>query len=67
MRLRARSAAKEKKVMMPGYEQLRDRLVQEGILVEDGEHVQLKKSQLFETHRLRRSPARAPSRQADAP
>lgn len=40
---------KEKKVMMPSYEQLRDRLVQEGILVEDGDHVRLTKSHLFDS------------------
>lgn len=40
---------KEKKVMMPGYEQLRDRLVQEGILVEDGNHVRFTKSYLFDS------------------
>lgn len=40
---------KEKKVMMPSYAQLRDRLVQEGILVEDGKHVRLSKSYLFDS------------------
>ncbi len=39
----------EKKVMMPGYEQLRDRLVQESILVPDGQHVRLTKSYLFDS------------------
>ncbi|HWY89981.1 MAG TPA: GIY-YIG nuclease family protein [Solirubrobacteraceae bacterium] len=39
----------EKKVMMPSYEQLRDRLVQEGILLENGEHVTLTKSHLFDS------------------
>jgi Domain of unknown function (DUF4357) len=40
---------KEKKVMISGYGQLRDRLVQEGILVEEGEHVRLMKSHLFDS------------------
>ena len=40
---------KEKKVMIPSYEQLRDRLMQEGILVEDGDHVRLTKSHLFDS------------------
>jgi Domain of unknown function (DUF4357) len=39
----------EKKVMLPGYEQLRDRLVQEGVLVEDGDHVRLIRSHLFDS------------------
>ena len=39
----------EKKVMLPGYEQLRDRLIQEGVLVEDGDHVRLTKSYLFDS------------------
>ena len=34
--------------MMPSYEQLRDRLVQEGILLENGEHVTLTKSHRFD-------------------
>jgi hypothetical protein len=38
-----------KRVMIPGYEQLRDRLLQEGILVEDGENVKLTKSHLFDS------------------
>ena len=40
---------REKKVMVRGYEQLRDRLLQEGILVEEGEHVRLTRSQLFDS------------------
>lgn len=40
---------RERKVMIPGYEQLRDRLVQEGILVEEGEHIRLLKSYLFDS------------------
>jgi hypothetical protein len=40
---------KVKKVMLPGYGQLRDRLVQEGILVADGDHVRLTKSHLFDS------------------
>ncbi len=40
---------KMKRVMIPGYEQLRDRLLQEGILVEDGENVKLTKSHLFDS------------------
>lgn len=40
---------KQKMVMVPGYEQLRDRLIQEGILVEDGEHLRLTKSHLFDS------------------
>lgn len=40
---------KIKRVMIPGYEQLRDRLLQEGILVEDGENVKLTKSHLFDS------------------
>lgn len=39
---------KMKRVMIAGYEQLRDRLLQEGILVEDGENVKLTKSHLFD-------------------
>ncbi|HEY1774690.1 MAG TPA: DUF4357 domain-containing protein [Solirubrobacteraceae bacterium] len=39
----------QKNVMQPGYEQLRDRLVQEGILVEDRDHVRLTKSYLFDS------------------
>lgn len=39
----------QKKVMMPGYEQLRDRLVQEGMPVREGEHVRLTKSHLFDS------------------
>jgi len=39
----------EKKLMVPGYEQLRDRLVQEGILVNHGNHVRLTKSHLFDS------------------
>jgi hypothetical protein len=40
---------REKKMMMPSNEQLRDRLIQEGIMVEEGEHVRLTKSHLFES------------------
>jgi hypothetical protein len=40
---------KMKRVMITGYEQLRDRLLQEGILVEDGENVKLTKSHLFDS------------------
>ncbi len=40
---------REKMVMLPGYEHLRDRLVQEGILIEDGEHTRLTKSHLFDS------------------
>ena len=40
---------KEKKVMLPSYEQIRDRLIQEGILVEEGDHIRLTKSHLFES------------------
>jgi hypothetical protein len=40
---------KMKRVMLPGYAQLRDRLLQEGILVEDGEHVRLTKGHLFDS------------------
>jgi Domain of unknown function (DUF4357) len=39
---------KEKMVMMPGYEQLRDRLVDDGTLVGDGENVKLTRSYLFD-------------------
>jgi len=40
---------KAKMVMMPGYEQLRDRLCDEGTLVDDGEHVRLTRSYLFDS------------------
>lgn len=40
---------REKKLMVPGYEQLRDRLVQEGILIDAGEHVRLTKDHLFDS------------------
>jgi hypothetical protein len=40
---------REKMVMMPGYEQLRDRLYEEGILAEDRERVQLTRSYLFDS------------------
>jgi hypothetical protein len=40
---------KIKRVMMPGYEQLRERLLQEGILVVEGEHLKLTKSHLFDS------------------
>lgn len=40
---------KMKRVMMPGYEQLRERLLQEGILVVEGDHVKLTKSHLFDS------------------
>ncbi len=40
---------KEKKVMLSGYEQLRDRLVQERILVDVGDHVRLSKSYVFDS------------------
>src|ERR1700733_3880012 len=51
-------------VMMPSYEQLRDKLMQEGILVAEGAHVRLVRSHLFD------SPSAAaredpPSRRAD--
>ncbi len=39
----------EKKVMMPGYEQLRGRLLQEGILVVEGDRVRLTKGHLFDS------------------
>jgi hypothetical protein len=40
---------KLKRVMIPASEQLRDRLIQEGILVEDGQHVKLTKGYLFDS------------------
>ncbi len=40
---------KMKRVMIPGYAQLRDRLLREGILVEEGDHVKLTKSHLFDS------------------
>ncbi len=40
---------KEKMVMMPGYEQLRERLIQEGVLAQDGDRVRLTKSHLFDS------------------
>lgn len=40
---------REKKVMVPGYEQLRDQLLQEGILVAEGDQVRLTKSHLFDS------------------
>jgi hypothetical protein len=40
---------REKKVMLPGYAQLRERLVQEGILREDGDLLTLEKSYLFDS------------------
>jgi hypothetical protein len=40
---------KMKKVMMPSNEQLRERLLQEGILVVEGDHVKLTKSHLFDS------------------
>jgi hypothetical protein len=54
----------ERMVMMPSYEQLRDKLMQEGILVAEGAHVRLVRSHLFD------SPSAAaredtPSRRAD--
>jgi hypothetical protein len=39
----------EKKVMLSGYGQLRDRLVEEAILVEEGDHVRLTKSYAFDS------------------
>jgi hypothetical protein len=40
---------KMKRVMIPGYAQLRDRLLREGILMEEGDHVKLMKSHLFDS------------------
>jgi hypothetical protein len=40
---------REKMVMQRGYEQLRDTLLYEGILVEDGDHVHLVRSYLFDS------------------
>lgn len=39
----------ETKVMLPGYEQLRERLKREGILVEEGDRLRLTKSFLFDS------------------